>query len=419
MELYLNGVLDSTLTAPTSGSTWTFTEASSLPLGTYTFTGTVYDNQNAATSSTPVTVTVLPSLPYLTDFESGEGYLLESLNQQLGWSVPQGSALVKNFDAYSGLQSVVLQPSVPPAQITQNFALFVPPTGPNIIFVDFYAKPVAETDITTATTFNVGSGRFAFVLSAGQGILQTFNGNGSGGGTWSPSNFTALLAANHQSLDWIQLTARLDFTQGTWDLYANGVMVAANQGFLDSTSMALTSFSVQGDAATASEIDDILAGANNPLFTDANNDGIDDAWETAHGLSLSVNDRNVLAANGPTVLYDYVHGLNPNDSYGGALPVLTSLVDSSGAPGSQGLVSVLATSTSGTPLANTPIILAVTTGASTISSTPGGTGSLTPVNVLTDSNGVASAYVNFTSSESDVLVATAKAAARQPPSRSH
>jgi uncharacterized repeat protein (TIGR03803 family) len=402
VELYRDGTLDNTLTSPTSGSTWTFTEASLLPPGTYTFIGVVYDNQNVATSSAPVTVTVLESLPYFTDFEASEGYILGSLNQQLGWIVNQGSALVTNQDFYSGSQSAVLQPSVPPAQVTQGFAPFVPPVGtPNIVFVDFYAKPVAEADVTTATTFNIGSARFAFVLNGGQGNLEAFNGNGSGGGSWSSTDFTAPLAAGNQSQNWIRLTARLDFTQGTWDLYANGAMVAANLGFLDSTSTTLTSFSVQGDAATASEIDDILAGTNNPLFADVNNDGIDDAWETAQGLSLSTNDRNLPSPSGDgrTVVQDYVNG---------ALLVLTSLVDSNGMPGAQGLVSVKVTHASdGTALANAPVTLAVTTGASNISATPGGTGS-TQVSVLTDANGIASAYVSFTSSATDVLVATAQ-----------
>ncbi len=403
------GIPNITLTSPTSGSTWTFTEASTLAPGTYTFTATATNSFGTPTTSAPVTVTVLPSLPYLTDFETNEGYILGSLNQQLGWSVPQGSALVTNQDFFSGSQSAVLQPSVPPAQITQVFAPFVPPIGtPNIIFVDFYAKPVAEADVTTATTFNIGSARFAFVLNAGQGMLEAFNGNGSGGGTWSPTNFTAPIAANNQLQNWIHLTARLDFTQGTWDLYANGAMVAASLGFLDSTSTMLTAFSVQGDASTASEVDDILAGTNNPLFADVNNDGIDDAWETAHGLSLSVNDRNLTAANGSTVLQDYINGIDPTDYYGGMLPVLTSLVDPSGMPGAQGFVSIKVTRASdGTPLANAPVTLAVTTGASTISttSTPG---SLISVNVLTDSNGIASGYVNFIGSAADVLVATAQ-----------
>jgi hypothetical protein len=419
VELYRNGVLDITLNTPALGSTWTFTEAAKLPAGTYTFTGVAYDKSGGATTSTPVTVTVRASLPYLTDFESGEGYVLSSLNQQLGWNVSQGTAMVTSLGANAahGAWSVVLQPGESAAQVSQSFAPFVTPAGPNIIFVDFFAKPAAETDIATATTFNVGGARFAFTLTGGQGLLQTFNGNGSGGGAWSPTNFIAPLAANRQSENWIELTARLDFTQGTWDLYANGAMVAANQGFLDSTSKALASFSVQGDASTASEIDDILASTDNPLFADANNDGIADSWEQHYNLSTAPGskDRDLdPTGNGRTVVFDYVNGIDPTDYYAGVLPVLTSLVDARGAPGAQGLVSVKVTRASdGSILANAPITLAVAAGAGQISAAPGGTGSVESVKVLTDANGVASAYMNFTSSASGAaLTATAQSGSK-------
>jgi hypothetical protein len=312
-EIYRNGVLICTLTGPTSGSTWTFTESASLPPGTYTYQARAYDAFGNIISSTPVTVIVLATLPYLTDFEASDGYLLGSLDQQLGWSVGQGSAVVTNQDAAHGTQSAVLQPGASPAQITQTFAA---PAGENIIFVDFFAKPVAGAAVTTATTFTAGSASFAFVLSgSGQGTLQAFNGNGSGAGSWIFTNFTAPLGANNQSQNWIRLTARLDFTHKTWDLYANGAMVVADLGFLDNTRTALASFSVQGVTATTSELDNLLAGPQNPLFADVNNDGIDDAWETASGLSLSANDRYLVpAGSSQTALQQYINGTNPGNA---------------------------------------------------------------------------------------------------------
>jgi hypothetical protein len=313
MAIYRNGVLVSTLTGPTSGSIWTFTESASLPPGTYTYQAYVYDAYGNIISSTPVTVIVLAALPYLTDFEASDGYTLGSLDQQLGWSVGQGSAVVTNQDAAHGTQSAMLQPGTAPAQITQTFAA---QAGENIIFVDFFAKPVAGAAVTTATTFNAGSARFAFVLSgSGQGTLQAFNGNGADAGGWISTNFTAPLGANNQAQNWIRLTARLDFTHKTWDLYANGTMIVADLGFLDNTSTALTSFSVQGVTATTSKLDDLLAGPQNPLFADANNDGIDDAWETANGLSLSVNDRYLLfPGSSVTILQQYINSVNPGNS---------------------------------------------------------------------------------------------------------
>jgi hypothetical protein len=307
VEIYRNGVLVATLTSPTSGSTWTFTESSPLPPGTYTYEARAYNSYGTSTNSTVTTVTVLPVLPYLTDFEASDGYTLGSLDQQLGWSVSQGSALVTNQDAFHGTQSAALQPGTQPTLITQTFA---PQTGENIIFFDFYAKPVAEA--TPATTFNVGNARFAFVIKGGQGNLQVFNGDGFGGGLWIATAFNIPLGVNNQAQNWVHLTARLDFYYETWDLYANGNMVAADVNLSDFTGTSLAFFTMQGDAATTTEIDDILAGPQNPLFVDSANDGIADSWKTAHGLNVNTNDRYISLPDGLPVIMSYVAGANPN-----------------------------------------------------------------------------------------------------------
>ena len=294
-------------TSASQGYAWTAPDA-----GTYYFDGYAWNaSHTAATRTAVIAITVLPGrvLPYLTDFEASDGYSLGSLDHQLGWSIAQGTASVTNLDASHGTQSVVLAPGSTLAQAAQTFA---PLSGASIIFVDFYAKPVAETDINTATTFDVGSARFAFVLNGSQGTLQAFNGNGSGGGAWQSTPFIAPLLADYQSQNWIRLTARLDYTHQTWDLYANGIMVAADLNFRDSTSTYLSSFAVTGDAATATGLDDIFAGPQNPLFADVNNDGIDDAWETAHGLSLSIDQRNLDPdGDGVTNLQEYLQGTDP------------------------------------------------------------------------------------------------------------
>ena len=150
------------------------------------------------------------------------------------------------------------------------------------------------------------------MLIGGQGNLQVFNGDGFGGGVWIPTTFNLPLGANNQSQNWIRLTARLNFYYETWDLYANGAMVAADLTLGDITGTAFSFFSMQGDAATNSEIDDIYAGPQNPLFTDSANDGIDDAWKIANGLSTTVNDRYLdPPGSGLTILYDYINGIDP------------------------------------------------------------------------------------------------------------
>jgi hypothetical protein len=308
VEIYRNGTLVATLTSPSAGGAWTFTEPNPLPVGKYTYFARAYDSLGTSTDSAPAMVIVAPNLPYLTDFEAADGFALGTLDSQVGWAVTQGSANVTNTAAYSGSQSVQLVGGTPVAIAQQVIA-----SSPNetIIFCDFYAEPSAETSITSSTIFTAEQAQFGFQQSNGQGVLQVFRGNGSGGGAWVPTSFTIPLTGN-QAQAWVHLTARLDFTKQTWDIYANGNMIAYDIPFISNTSTYFSVFEAQGDASSDSFFDDIYIGPDNPLFTDGNDDGIDDAWETKYGLSLAVNDRYLnLSGDGIPIIQDYINGTSP------------------------------------------------------------------------------------------------------------
>lgn len=309
VEIYRNGALVATLTSPSAGGSWTFSEANALPVGKYSYFARAYDATGASTDSATFTVTVAPVLPYLTDFETGDGFALGSLDGQVGWAVLQGSANVSST-AYSGSQGIQLVGASPAAVVQQTFSST---PGETIIFCDFYAMPTAESSIAASTVFTAEGAQFGFQGNgSGQGTLQVFQGNGSGGGTWVPANFSAPLNSSNQTQSWVRLTARLDFTKQTWDLYANGAMVAADVPFVNSSSTYFSLFQATGDASADSFFDDMYIGADNPLFADANNDGIDDAWEALYGLSLTQNDRYVnLSGDGIPVIDDYIYGTSP------------------------------------------------------------------------------------------------------------
>jgi hypothetical protein len=355
----------------------------------------------SGTLITSISIAINPppsSYIYTTDFEASEGYNLGSLDQQLGWSVTQGAATITSQDAFAGSQSVVLAAGTTPAQIAHTFAAI---SGESIVYVDFYTKPSAETDVTKSTVFDVGGARFAFQFDGNTngypiGILEPFNGDGQGGGQWIQENANFTLDPtfnwNHRSLEWIRLTVRLDYTHQTWDLYANGEMIAADLGLQDATSTQLSTFAVTGDVNAATELDALSVGTTNPLFADVNNDGIDDAWEQQYNLSLSANDRDLMAANGQTVLQDYINGIDPTDYYGGQLPTLT-VTNQGGQINADGSVSVRVTNAAGALLANAPVTFSVAQGGSSIALTPGGTTLYSSVTVQSGANGIATVYL--------------------------
>ncbi len=296
---------------PTSTSTYDFNLTAGLLPGSHHLFARATDDDGAFTNSVPVALTMLATVPYTADFEAIEGYVLGSLAGQLGWSITQGAASVTDEAFFSGARSVVLPPGAPPGKIAQAFA---PLAGQDVVFVDFFAKPVADADSNAATTFDVESSRFALVRNGTSGQLRALNGDGGGGGQWLGTEFAAPLSADGQAQAWIRLTLRLDFAHGTWDLYANGAMVAADLAFRDKTCTALTAFVVQGHAAAATRLDYLLTAKQNPLFADADNDGMDDAWEKANGLDPTVNDRNGdLDGDGLSNIREYQLRLKPNN----------------------------------------------------------------------------------------------------------
>jgi hypothetical protein len=249
-------------------------------------------------------------LPYTTDFEASEGYTVSSLAGQRGWTVAQGAAAVTGQDSVSGLQSVIAESSSPPAQLSRSFNRSA---GQTVIFVDFFAKPVADVHVEVASLFESESARMAFVADGAKGVIQVFDGNGTGGGVWRATKASKPIGADGRSLNWVRLTLRQDYVSKRWDLYVDGAMVAGNLNFRDSTQTSFTFFSLKGHVTTATRFDYFYAAAESPLFVDADNDGIDDAYELANGLNTQVNDRDGdLDHDGLTNLQEYVAGTRAN-----------------------------------------------------------------------------------------------------------
>ena len=280
VEIYREGTLIATLTSPSVASTWSFTESSTLPRGTYTYSAVAYDIQGTSTTSSNVTINVVTKLPYFTDFESSEGYTVGALDNQLSWEVAAGTAQITDSTAAHEHQSVLLNAGTTAAQAEQVFSIRGI-TG--TVYVDFYVKPVV------GTVLDCDFGRVTFVQDGAVGRFMVFQGNQLGGGAWRslPLAPTVALDANQVAATWQRVTLRFN-SYDYYDVYLNGHMVAYDLPTrISRTSTDVLRFVVHGVSNASSGLDDLFAGQDCPLFVDTNGNGIDDAWEVAHGWSIN------------------------------------------------------------------------------------------------------------------------------------
>jgi len=221
-----------------------------------------------------------------TSFESGEGYTSGFLASDPFWNIG-GSALpeVGSF-AYTGSLGLNLDGE---GAISIDFTSL---ETPNVGWVDLYLKPSFSAPEDLATSFPMGQAALTGFVKVGlDGEVYVLHGDGVGNGTWMATGYTLSLSGN-SALDWLRMTYRLDYSNQRWDLFLDESLQMIDIGFVDASAPPLSKFSLEGSSEGATHFDQFTAGFINPLFADADNDGMGDAYELAQGLSTFSNDRD-------------------------------------------------------------------------------------------------------------------------------
>ncbi|MFU8781213.1 MAG: hypothetical protein ACNA71_09360 [Kiritimatiellia bacterium] len=155
-------------------------------------------------------------LPYVAGFETDEDYLTGPLNGQNGWE-STGVVAVQDSMAFGGSQAITLEGTG--ASATKHFAstnslltteLFV------FLGPQFTVPDELPASASSLISFEAGTG------------LQAFDGNGSGGGTWTTAPATADMLNR-----WVELKIEQDYTAKTWSLYVDGALKLSGLGFKD------------------------------------------------------------------------------------------------------------------------------------------------------------------------------------------
>lgn len=228
------------------------------------------------------------TLPYTTDFESGNGF---TIGQPVlaPWSGSDAAIIVTDSEAHAGSQSLLLPSADPEYLLSLDFD----PGLNTIVFTDYYLKlqagaapslPLQTIPETTAVLSLADVGH-------GFGEWMLLDGDGLGSGKWRPAGRLVPLDGNGYT-DWIRITVRLDLAASTWDAYVNGKMIAANLGFVEPYSANMESILLLGDTESPTFLDSFRLSGDNPLFVDLDRDGMEDSFELAHGLNHELDDRN-------------------------------------------------------------------------------------------------------------------------------
>ena len=249
------------------------------------------------------------SLPYTSDFESSEGFINETPLSG-NWSTTDTSIVVTDDTVQSKTQSVRITSANPENVISLRFD----PSVDGILFLDYHTKITAsdlpklplltapETmAMLTVRSYGTGFGEWVFL-----------DGDGTGGGDWYASGNPLDLDASGQT-SWQQVTLRLNLQSNLWDAYVNGKLSAFDLGFAEAPIPGSEAINLFGNSRGVTYLDNLNLSASNPLFTDLDRDGLDDAFENAHGLDASVNDRYLDAdADGLTNIYEFMADLSPS-----------------------------------------------------------------------------------------------------------
>lgn len=225
----------------------------------------------AASSATPI------------GFEQGEGFA-EGSDVSISWKdCTPGAGMISTESANGGIQSLKILSSSEDRAVAYNFQSI----KNRVVFVDFAIRPAADASATSVYTVNANGAILAFLRTGDQGTVVAVQGAGNS----ITTGYDFSLGEEGIAERWIHVTVRENLDSRTWDLYLDGKLTLIDLP-LDTTASKSPKVSFYSSPAGASWVDDVNVVEVNPLFSDADSDGIPDAVEKASGSDPFFNDRN-------------------------------------------------------------------------------------------------------------------------------
>lgn len=235
------------------------------------------------------------------DFGIAADFPAGSVDGLHGWRVEQGRALIREKD---GERALVIPPSEPHGQAS---LYFTPPAGGQPLFIDMTLKMGAAGE--TMEIVDANGSLTGLVLVDREGRLMVRNWESASVGSWLDTTVRLELDASGGMRDWSRLTFRQNPGAASWDLYVDGVMKGGNLGLFPDERESGGYFTLLGNTRNEVQLRGLVITSRNPLFEDADSDGLPDAWQKSLGQRDRDGDPD---ADGLTNLEEFLLGTSPS-----------------------------------------------------------------------------------------------------------
>jgi len=232
------------------------------------------------------------TLPFLETFDELTNNA--SIQNQNGWVLASGTSatIQSGVVATNSTQALEIQNS----QVTHDLS-----SDGSSIWIRFQARIIAapEADpVITNTNTSV-----AFFVNTNRNLVVYNSTN--------PVVLNTQLSTN----EWCQFDVYCDYANMKWILSVNGTTVASNLSLYSANSQ-IASLQIANNSANAVYLDELAVQDTEPAsgLTDTDGDGLPDWWEQRYTDSITSAATNEIAANGQSFLYNYVAGLDPDNS---------------------------------------------------------------------------------------------------------
>lgn len=254
----------------------------------------------AVLSLCTVSASLGANVPYLTGFESSEGFSPGSLDGQGPWFVDAGTSTVQSTTTAHGSQAVRLDPGA-------GIGVSITGAVGAVVWVDTFVRTSGTANPPDLGSMSARSSVVHFSSTSG---IQALDGNGGGGGSFVS---TGVFPDGNA---FRRITMRQDYSAREWDIWIDGELKASDLGFkddsidrlsglrqyseqeayLDSVSATLLGIADDADGDGLVDLDEIKFYGTDPYLADTDGDGRSDGDE-------------IIAGTDPTDAADSFHAL--------------------------------------------------------------------------------------------------------------